>query len=138
MNTIKLDTREMDRIIKQSGLKARQVVKRLAFKVEGSAKMRAKLVTGALRNSIYTVADGYDGYERAASSAKAANPKVQTSPIPKPSDKDVAHVGPCVDYGAYVEFGTSRGAPSQPYLYPAIEEITSEFNSGKTWEEVVK
>jgi hypothetical protein len=36
--TIKLDTREMDRIIKQSGLKARQVVNRLAFQIEADAK----------------------------------------------------------------------------------------------------
>lgn len=137
MNEIKLDTREMDRIIKQSGLKARQVVKRLAFKVEAGAKMRAALKTGALRNSIYTIADRHDGYSQASSAAKGANGKVITGPIPTPSDKDVAHVGPAVNYGAYVEFGTHRMA-AQPYLTPAVEAMAQEFNDGKTWEEVVK
>lgn len=138
MSTVtKLDTRELDRIMRQSGLKARQVVKRFAFKVEGYAKMNAKVATGAMKNSIYTVADGYNGYASAAAQARSKNSEIETVPIPTPATKDIAHVGPCVDYGVFVEFGTSKMA-AQPYLIPAVEQASTEFNNGKSWEEVVK
>jgi HK97 gp10 family phage protein len=100
----------MDRIIKTSGLKARQVVNRLAFKVEGYAKMRAPVDTGALKNSGFTVVAARDG--------------------------DAAIVGFSVEYAPYQEFGTYRMA-AHPFLWPAVEQAATEFNDGKTWEEVV-
>lgn len=112
MSTVtKLDTRELDRIMRQSGLKARQVVNRLAFKVEGYAKMRAPVDTGALKNSGFTIISSRDG--------------------------DPAIVGFTVDYAPHQEFGTYKMA-AHPFLTPAVEQMAQEFNNGKTWEEVVK
>lgn len=110
MSDIKLDTREMDRIIKQSGLKARQVVNRMAFQIQASAVPRAPYRTGALRGSA----------------------KVK----PTQSDNGVATVGFYTDYAAFVEFGTYKMA-ARPYLMPAVEEVAREFNEGNSWKEVV-
>lgn len=107
MTTIKLDTREMDRIIQQSGMKARQVVKRFAFRVEGRAKMLAPVDTGALKNSGFTEENG-----------------------------NIMIVGFTVDYAPFQEFGTYKMA-AHPFLTPAVEAEATEFNNGNSWKEVV-
>ena len=78
---------------------ARAVVAKSAQTVEGKAKLRAPVRTGNLRNSISTtiIDDGL-----------------------------TAEVGPTASYAPYVEFGTARQAP-QPFLIPAAEEVTPEF-----------
>lgn len=67
------------------------VVRKTAADIEATAKIHAPVDTGALRNSIS-------------------------------SDISVlsAEIGPTVDYGLYVEAGTSRAAP-QPYMGPAAD-----------------
>lgn len=64
--------------------------------IEREAKLRAPVDTGALRGSI------------------------SVDPIPMGAD-----VGPHVDYGAYVEFGTVN-TPAQPYLVPAADATRSQ------------
>lgn len=73
-------------------------VRATALAVETDAKQRAPVDTGALRASIHTEQVG----------------------------ELTARVGPSVDYGAPVEFGTSRQA-AQPYLTPAAEAARPRF-----------
>ena len=77
---------------------AGQVVRKTAHDVQADAQSRAPVDTGALRSSI-----------RAA-----------------PRGPLAAEVSPSVNYGIYVEMGTSRMAP-QPYLLPALDAKTGPF-----------
>jgi HK97 gp10 family phage protein len=74
------------------------IVEETAALIEGLAKTKAPVRTGALRNSIQSERTG----EREA----------------------VVRVG--VDYGIYQEFGTSKMA-AHPYLMPAAEEAKPRF-----------
>ena len=74
---------------------ARAAVLKTARDIEADAKHMAPVRTGNLRNSITTEATDV------ASLVEAV-------------------VGPTAEYGAHVEFGTSRQSP-QPYLGPAAD-----------------
>ncbi len=137
MTTIRLDTTELDRIAAQLGVKREAVGRKVAFDIEARAKQLAPVDTSALRNSIYTVTQAEDGYSQAAAAAESARPGTRSEAHPKPSGNVIACVGPCVEYAEYVELGTSKMA-AQPYLVPAVEQVTEAFNSGKTWEALVK
>jgi hypothetical protein len=145
--TTKLDTRVLDAIIAQHKPEASRIVRAGAFAVEGQAKNKAPVDLGALKNSIYTVTEGHDGYDAASGAAKEANPKVNTAPHPKPKNDLTAHTGPCVEYASALEFGhltrpfeKSYGAqnfvPAQPYLIPAVEAVRPQWN--KNWREFFK
>jgi HK97 gp10 family phage protein len=77
---------------------AGQIVAATARTIEGAAKQRAPVDTGALKNSI-------QAQQRAAFHWEVT-------------------VG--VEYGPYVEYGTSR-APAQPFLTPAVEGARGPF-----------
>ncbi len=79
--------------------KASQVVRKATLDVEARSKAYAPVDTGALMNSIAsTFSDaGLSGV-----------------------------VGPTVNYGGYVELGTSRMAP-QPYMGPALADVEPGF-----------
>lgn len=78
--------------------KASQIVRRTALSIEAGAKRVVPVDTGNLKNSL------------------------QTQMV---SDLE-AEVGTVVEYGPYVEFGTSR-QPAQPYLGPAAEAERGPF-----------
>lgn len=136
MSDIKLDTRELDRIMKNLSINRDQMIRKIAFEVEAQAKQNAPVDTSAMRNSIYTVTAQQDGYGAASGAAVGANPKVATAPHPPPAN-GAAHVGPCVEYAGYVELGTSKMA-AQPFLVPAVEQVGNEYNDGSKWQELVK
>lgn len=73
------------------------IVRRTALAVEADAKALAPVDTGNLRNSISTSIAG-DGRSSSIS----------------------AEIGPTAEYGAFVEYGTSRMGP-QPYMGPAFD-----------------
>lgn len=77
--------------------KATIVVRKTALDIEATSKAFAPVDTGALRNSIGTDTHGLE-----------------------------AEIGPTVNYGAYVEFGTSRMAPAA-YMGPALDRHTPAF-----------
>ena len=79
--------------------KAHKILSKTAFDIEREAKTFAPVDTGNLRNSISTDIGNSAG--RAVSSMTAV-------------------IGPTAEYGAYVEYGTSRMAP-QAYLGPAFD-----------------
>lgn len=72
---------------------AQTVLRATALSVERTAKQRAPVDTGNLRNSIST-------------SISAGGM--------------TAEIGPTASYGVYVEYGTRRMSP-QPYMGPALE-----------------
>ena len=95
------------------------VVKYTALEAEAAAKMSAPFDTGALRNSIYLVTPEHSGYEAAAAAAAAANPKATLFPSLEPSHDLEALLAVGVNYGTYLEYGTSR-AGAQPFFIPAV------------------
>jgi HK97 gp10 family phage protein len=104
--SISLDTRELDRLIHDFGMDARDIVEGLAFECEGHAKTLAPVDTGAMMNSIDT--------------------KVY------PQGNVVAEVGPHVEYAIYVELGTYK-MRARPFLSTAAEMVAIKLNRGDTW-----
>lgn len=142
MSNVTLDTRELDRILRDSKLKAQQVINKLAFKVEARAKMLAPVDTGALRASIYTNTPGKSGFsgsiiglaKRGKKSPRIMTREVEELPA---AEEGSAIVGSPMSYAAPVEFGTHKMG-SRPYLRPAVQTVVSQFNAGATWQEVCK
>ena len=137
MPSFKLDTRELDKIVREMDGNKNKVGRMIGFELQAEAKKRAPRLTGAMSNSIYTVTKDYDGYSFASGAAKQANPSAMTQAHPKPSGNVLANVGPCVNYAEYVEFGTSRMA-AQPFLTPAAEVISQKINDGTYWRKMVE
>lgn len=78
-------------------------VRKAAFDTRRDAQRASPVVTGALKNSI--------GIDFATAATRA---------------EQTATVGPAVNYGRYVEEGTSRQRP-QPYLMPAFDKHAPAF-----------
>lgn len=89
-------------ISEQMAQKFRTLVKKTTFEVEGAAKIRCPVDTGALRSSIQ-------------------------SDFEKDGMTGVIAVG--MEYGPAVEFGTDR-MRAQPYLTPAVEQVEQSFLDG--------
>ena len=137
--TVTVDTSRLNRILRNLDVNTHDAVRAVAFAVEGIAKTKAAHDTGALQSSIYTRIGNDDGYNAAAAAAKVANPDVVTSPIPRPTNNTTAHVGPCVEYGIYQEFGT-RYMRGQAYMVPAINQVAGDLErnaSNNPFREVV-
>jgi hypothetical protein len=135
---VEINTEEVTRIAAKLDLNTEQIIRRIAFQIEGEAKQNAPYDTTALRNSIYTRTSEFDGYGQASKAATSSNPEAQTEPHPEPK-KNAAHVGPCVEYAEYVEYpGAVRKGGERPYLTPAAEHVAERYNNGKEWEDLIK
>lgn len=88
---------DMNRSSARIGARTAMALRAGAYMMERAAKGAAPVDTGALRGSISTsfAGDGRSGVM-------------------------AAEIGPTVDYGVFVELGTSRMGP-QPYLGPAYD-----------------
>jgi len=138
METVRLDTRELDRIARELGMKTERVGMRFAYQVEGQYKViNTAIDTGAMENSCYVEGRSENNFAEKASAAQKLNQKANVVQHPKPQGNVIANVGPCVDYAMYVEFGTSRQA-AQPALGPAVQGLEKKYNSGKEWKEIVE
>lgn len=87
----------------KAAVRAALVVKKTAHDIEATAKQFAPVDTGNLRASISTDIH-----------SDALHATVE------------AEIGPTAEYGAYVEFGTSRMAP-RAYMGPALDRHSGAF-----------
>src|SRR5690242_13841131 len=95
---VTLDTKVLDSIIKALDGNITNAVAKAAFAVEGRAKAKAPVDTGALRASIYvSMKRGSKGNE-AMSAARARRPEAGIEALPVPRDDHTAYVGPSVEY----------------------------------------
>lgn len=120
-----------------SGLKALQALgpeavekamRELAFLTEQKMKLNIQAMnaieTGALLNSVYTVTKVDSGFSAASGAARSRNPDVEIVKLPDPSGDVVAIVGPCVEYGKWVELGSEkRHRAARPFLFNATEQV---------------
>lgn len=127
---VKIDTRELDRIVGKLDKTRDDIMTALAFEIETEAKAIAPYDTGALKNSIYTRA------KRRSSSPKTMKGH-EYDEIPAPSGNMIAVVGSGVEYAVYVEVGTYKMG-ARPYLRPALEHNTYKLNNGSFYEDLIK
>lgn len=90
---IELNTKELDKFAEHLGVNVDRALAAIAHQVEGSAKDKAPVDTGALKNSIH---------------------------VEKKSDNEY-WVADGVEYGIFQELGTSKMS-AQPFLVPAVEQ----------------
>ena len=97
---IRLDMTELEDLMKNLDPRARDIVRKVAFRAQGHMKMLAAVDTGAMRNSIDTefLNDGF-----------------------------TAHVGPHVEYAIYQEFGTHKMA-AHPFVVPGLEKACRDYD----------
>lgn len=124
--TVTVDTKKLNQILKQLPGNRDKAVRAIAFSIERKAKMKAPVDTGALRASIYTrTAKGsYSSNEQMSGIPEIQGDAVRET-LP-PVKEGEAVVGPSVEYGIHVEFGTRRQR-SQAYLGPAVNSTAKEL-----------
>ena len=108
---VRINTQVLERISANLGKNVETVGLSMAHMIEGDAKQRAAVDTGAMRNSINV----YD---------------VQRSPF-------YCKIGPHTEYAVYQEYGTHKMA-AHPFLIPAVEAVRKKFESASTWKDVLK
>lgn len=125
-----IDTKVLDAIIKNLNGNTEAAVETVAFAIEGDAKVNVQQMeaidTGALLNSIGVSMKGGGDAEKAAAEARARRPEAIITPLPKPSGKHTAHVGPQVEYAAEIHFGNGH-MPGRPYLLKAVRDNEKKF-----------
>lgn len=137
--SVSVDTSVLDRLIKQMPGEVSKNIRAIAFGIEGKAKLKAPVDTGALRASIYTRIGNEDSFGAVASDVHSRNREAEMVQLPKPESNLVAYIGPSVNYGIDVELGTRRRAAT-PYLTPAVREAERELSAamGKAIKDAAK
>jgi HK97 gp10 family phage protein len=120
--------------------KARDVIKKVAFDIEGDAKKLVPVDTGRLRASIsvnWTGSGMARGKVKGRTTPKPGRkPSSSTDGVGRPEDRGgfYAAVGTNVEYGPSIEHGgTTGGAHSmapQPYLWPALAMNKAKLKAG--------
>ena len=103
-----------------------KLVRRAAFGIERSAKKRAPVKTGFMRNSIYTRTQDMSGYTKASAAAGRRNKAEKPLPEVPPPAHNEAYVAVGAEYAIFLEFGTHK-MPAKPFFYPAVEEVRPKF-----------
>ena len=143
--SVDIDTKVLDRLLKQMPGSVSKNIRIVAFALEGRAKLKAPVDTGALRASIYTrTRKSGGGFSSsmikgfAKITKKHANVGTrEVTELPAPQGDEIAIVGPTVDYGIYVELGTRRMA-ARPFLGPATEHWRQNVNTGDMFRSLFK
>lgn len=100
-----------------------KAVRKAAFDVQALAASNAPVATGYLKSSIYTVTHNSSTYGQGIQGASVLLPEID-----KPTDDQTAFVAVGANYGAYVEYGTSKMA-AQPYFHPAFDAVEPVFEA---------
>jgi HK97 gp10 family phage protein len=97
--TVRIVKNDLPKIPSALKAEVRAEISKAGHDIEAAAKEKVPVLTGTLRRSIHTLIE-HDGM--------------------------TAVIGPSVDYGLYVEFGTRRMA-ARPYMRPAAEAVYPRF-----------
>lgn len=128
--SIQLDTSKLDAIIRNLGGNVHETIKKVAFTIEGRAKINVRdmdaVDTGALMNGIGVSMKSGGDSGQASAEARRLNPDAEIVPLPVPTDEHTAYVGPTVGYAAEVHFGNST-MPARPYLQQAVTDVERQF-----------
>lgn len=117
-------TEGFSNIIKEYSTNYATGKRRLGEDIRDRARGYAPVDTGALRQSISVTTREYSDFT--SNTLKAAQLRDETIlGEPTVTSQDVVVTAP-MHYAHYQEFGTRRNA-SQPFLIPAFEDVTSEF-----------
>lgn len=122
------DTGRLNRILKHLPSNRDDLVREVAFEVQIRAQEKAPIDTGALANSIYVRTSKGEGMpvlppEKYSSKQGRSVKLGQRVELPRVKPGEAA-VGPSMEYGLYVEFGTKH-MKAQPYLGPALRAVAS-------------
>lgn len=99
MSDVEIVADNTDQVIEALGIAMARGLEAIGIQAEGHAKALCPVDTGRLRNSITHVVD---------------------------SGEKAAYIGTNVEYGPYVELGTSR-QKEQPFLRPAAQNHGDEY-----------
>lgn len=125
--TYTLDTRELDRILREMPNKREEILAKTAFEIEGKAKQLAPVDTGALMSSIFTKTKRSNGFRKACGNAQNKNPKAKMLPESEFEIKDgEALVGSPMEYAFWVEIGHHK-VSARPFLGTAVEMARTGF-----------
>lgn len=126
---ITVDTSRLERLLNRFPGNVDQAVRAVAFIIEEKAKDKAVVDTGAMRASIYTRTNRYDGFSAAAKEAREKasrkNRKLVLTELPAVREHE-AVVGPSVNYAIDVEFG-ANGREARSFLGEAVRETTRQM-----------
>lgn len=128
--SVKIKDDETKKIIKELGEAVDLALEECGSEAEGYAKMKCPVDTGLLHNSITYALHG-----------KMANIKEYTADEPDESgniksgkysgnaddDELCVYIGTNLEYGGYVEMGSSGRLEPRPFLKPAIEEHKEKY-----------
>lgn len=117
---IRLDTRVLRKLKDGARDRAHDILDATAFTIEGEAKKRALVDTGAMVNSIYVSGTrgerARDDYRANSALARRRNERARIVPEVKPSGEFERIIGASVEYAYWVEVKT------KPFLVPSVEE----------------
>lgn len=103
-----------------------EIVRKTAFDVQATAAANAKVQTGFMKSSIYTVTDKISTYGQGVKDGAPGS--YLLPPVEPPTDSYTAFVAVGANYGIFVEYGTSKMA-AQPFLTPAADQASQSFTS---------
>lgn len=132
--TIVVDTTGLENLAAEVHDRAHDLLDKVAFDIEATARSLAPVDTGALKASIYTSgATGRDNYSSGKSAAQAAgrkgNKSIEFKPEVRSGDKYTRIIAASVNYAIFPEL---RG---QAYMVPAVELHRPDFL--RAWEQLV-
>ena len=100
-----------------------KAVRKACFDVQARAADGPPRATGFMKSSIYTVTHNSSTYGQGIQGQGSLLPEID-----KPADDLTAFVAVGANYGAYVEYGTSKMA-AQPYFHPAFDAVEPVFEA---------
>lgn len=120
MNSVKVDTRKLDLIMRNLPKAILEVEEKIGAEVVMVAKELAPVDEGDLQASIYMRTP--DENERPNVTAESG-----VFDLPEPEDELSVTVGPSVGHGIWQELGTTVMA-AQPYLAPAVAKVRANMS----------
>lgn len=132
---VSTSTKILDSIRKALPKNTHDLVVGIATDIEDEYRKNAPRDTGSLAESAYTqMSDSAYQHGKKTSvgavgaKAKSLNPDAEITPLPKPSERNVAHVAPVVSHFTHVEYGT-RYMAARPVLQQARNRVRANLNT---------